>query len=125
MSKKTPLIKVDEALLNRLKDEQLDRVHEMTSHDTWMDDYDGKEVRRWISDDGYDYLSAALDLAGSLLSCWAEGDVKAAEDWLNNQTPDNGGWMYGLMSPIMDHYACDGVCRFISELDCEAMKEHD
>lgn len=117
------MIKVDEAFASELLVRQATHLRESLEHH-----FPPEGGHRYLSDDGNDYLSANLELTESIRSAWFEGDYPAIEAWLNmtgDEHQERAEKHYGLMAPLFDHYACDGISDFLSKLDCAATREED
>jgi hypothetical protein len=95
----TVIVKSDKALVDRLTFAQLN--HAKANIESYQM-YPG-------SDDGLDYLQAAIQLAGELLDFYVDTDTARLDEFLN--TPDN----------LAANYACDGICNELYELNCPAL----
>ena len=81
---------LDEKLLHEVTKAQVLYASKLASEDHWEH-----------SDDGHDYLTAALRLAADLADLDIERDVAKAMVLLDN---------------VLDNYACDGICQEIYDL---------
>ena len=99
----TVLVKSDKALVDRLTFAQLNHAK---AHIESYQEFPG-------SDDGLDYLQAAIELAGDLLDFYVDTDTARLDEFLN--TPNR----------LINDYACDGICNELYELNCPALPKED
>jgi hypothetical protein len=86
---------IDEKLIHELTAAQLKHAHNMTEDESI-------DHAMW-SDDGYDYLKAALKLGAELLEIQYNADIQRLKNMLNEEHEEF----------IPQNYACDGVCAEI------------
>jgi len=87
-------------LLNEAMLAQMAHAHDMT------------KTPLHLSDDGRDYLSAALDLASYLLDLDTDSRLKDFAAMLNDLDDEHA---------LLQRYACDGIASFFYELNPPTM----
>ena len=86
--------------INKIKNAQLLHASELAKD----------AAERGYSDDGYDYLTASLQLAHDLVVMQYDDDEAGFNELWNED---------------LNHYACDGICDLIWEMKPPALKDDD
>jgi len=106
---------------------QLAHLHEYTEADTCMTAVHDlpaelNEPHGMHSDDGHDYLTAAIDLARELLDLHIDASTDDKRTWITNLVtaddnldPDRNADPY-YDSTLFSNYACDGICTALNDL---------
>jgi hypothetical protein len=82
----------------------------------------------YMSDDGYDYLDAALELTATISMIYHETDLASLDALLNTRIPQDDAWYHETDQFARNHgfthlsaLACDGVCPEIVNLNPPAL----